>query len=373
MIASKSLPFQPLRTGLAAMAIGGTLLAGGQTASARPKMMHGMRHRAMGAPMHAPMAQPDPEMQAVLDQLAALHGKPIEKLTPTQARKQPGPPDAVKALLEKQGKSTAPEAVGSVENKTIPGPYGKIPVRIYKPKGNGPFPVLVYTHGGGWVIASIQAYDSSCRALTNAAKCMVISVGYHLAPEHRLPVAQEEAYSATQWVMKHVAGWGGDPSRVAVGGESAGGNLATETCLLARARHGRMPIYQLLVYPVTNYNFNTPSYWENAKAKPLNRPMMKWFFRYALRSSRDGRRTIISPLRANLHGLPPATIIQAQIDPLRSEGAAYAQRLRNAGVPVRQQLYTGVTHEFFGMGAVVSKAKQAVAFAAAGLQSAFAK
>lgn len=316
----------------------------------------------------------DPQMKAVLSALGSLGGKPIEKLTPAQARKQPGPPDAVKVVLKKQGKSTAPEPVAKVEDRKVPGPAGSIPVRVYTPEGSGPFPVLVYMHGGGWVIASVQAYDSSCRALANLAKCVVVSVGYRQAPEHRFPAAHEDSYAAAQYVMAHASDFGGDPKRVAVGGESAGGNLAAAVCLMARDRGGRMPIYQMLVYPIAGYDFNTPSYRENAKAKPLNRAMMMWFYRYYLRTPKDAQSPYISLVKVrNLRGLPPATVITAQIDPLRSEGKTYADHLRAAGDPVVYRNYNGVTHEFFGMGAVVDKAKQANALAAQGLQSAFSK
>ena len=301
---------------------------------------------------------PDAQMKAVLDQLAALHPKPIEKLTPPQARMQPGAADAVKALLKKKngGVLPPPEPVAKVEDRTVPGPAGTIPVRVYTPEGDGPFPVLVYVHGGGWVIASVQAYDSSARALANAARCVVVSVGYHLAPEHRFPDAHEEVYSATQYVMKNAAQFGGDPKRVAIAGESAGGNMATAVCLMARDRRGRMPVHQLLVYPVADTRMNTPSYIQNAKAKPLNKPMMGWFFRHTVRKPSDANSRYLAVLRnPNLRRLPPATIVAAEIDPLRSEGKAYADRLRAAGVPVRYRLYKGVAHEFFGLQSAYKK------------------
>ena len=339
-------------------------------ASAAPmskKMSHNMAH---GMDWKAKL---DPQMKAVLDAWMTADPKPIEKLTPGTARVQPLPGVGVMKVLQMQGKSTAPEEVGSVMMKEIPGPGGMIPVRVYKPKnmGNGPLPVLVYIHGGGWVIASIQAYDSSARALSNAAGAMVVSVGYRYAPEHKFPAAHEDSYAATQWIMKNISGWGGDPKKVAIGGESAGGNMATAVCLMARDRGGMMPIHQLMVYPVTQIGKKTPSYYENWNAKPLNVPMMGWFGKYELKNKAQGKNKYMSVLHANLKGLPPATIISAEIDPLRSEGSDYAIALEKAGVPVKRMLYTGVTHEFFGMGAVVDKAKAAVAFSAMRLKEAY--
>lgn len=310
-------------------------------------------------------------MKAVLDELAAFKAPPIEKQSPMNARNNPTPANAVMGVLAKQGKP-ALEMVGDVSHQLIPGPGGDLLARVYKPQGQGPFPVLVYFHGGGWVIANLDTYDSSCRALTNAAKCMVVSVAYRQAPEHKFPAAAEDAYAATQWVMANAAQINGDPKRIAVGGESAGGNLAAVTCLMARDRSGMMPVHQMLIYPVTNYAFDTPSYQENANAKPLNKAMMMWFWSQYLKSEADGSNPYASPLRAeNLRGLPPATVITADIDPLRSEGQAYADRLREAGSAVKFTNYTNVTHEFFGMGAVLDKAKQAVGEAAAGLRSGF--
>lgn len=326
-------------------------------------------------PLPPPNQKADPQMKAVLRELARLAPTPLHKLSVAEARKRPGPPDAVKAVLVKQGKSTAPMPVAKVSSSTVPGPAGDIPVRIYTPKrsgsDSGPMPILVYFHGGGWVIAGIQAYDASCRALANAANCIVISVGYRMAPEHRFPASHEDSYAATQYIIKNANIFGGDPMRVAVGGESAGGNLAGAVCLMAKQRGGKMPVYQLNVYPIADYSQNTPSYLENAEAIPLSKPGMAWFFRHALKSPADGRRPIISLDKANLAKLPPATVITAQIDPLRTEGKRYADRLDNAGIQVRYRNYQGVAHEFFGMGAVVDKARDAVAFAAEGLKMGF--
>jgi acetyl esterase/lipase len=317
------------------------------------------------------MARPDPQMQAVLDQLAALGARPVETLTPEQARRQPSPADAVMALLQRTGRNTAPEPVGGIQNRTIPGPGGAIPVRIYTPAGSGPFPVVVYYHGGGWVIATVDTYDASARALTNAARAVVVSVEYRKGPENRFPAAHDDAFAAYQWVLANAASIGGDPRRVATAGESAGGGLAVEVAMMARDRRVRLPVHVLSVYPIADGDTESPSYTENAMAKPLSRAGMQWFFRHYPRTSADLRDRRISLIRANLRGLPPTTIINAQIDPLRSDGQQLAAALRAAGVRTDARVWNGVTHEFFGMGAVVDKAKEAVQFGAAGLRRGF--
>lgn len=331
-------------------------------------------HRAAAqAENMATMAKPVSRMQEVLTALASLGGKPIETLSAEQARKQPTPADAVKVVLRNQGMSTAPMPVGNIVNMKIAGPAGPIPIRVYTPAGGGPFPVLVYFHGGGWVIAGLNTYDSSARALTNAAGYVVVSVAYRQAPENKFPAAADDAYAATRWAMKNASKINGEPNAVAVAGESAGGNLATVVAMMARDKHQQMPIYQLLVYPVTNYAFDTASYSENAYAKPLNRAMMRWFWKHYLTNAAAGANPYASPLRAKiLSGLPPATIIAAQIDPLRTEGRQYADRLRAAGVKVHYREFYGVTHEFFGMGALLDEAKTAVAVGAADLRNAAA-
>jgi acetyl esterase len=312
----------------------------------------------------------DPAMQKVLDALASLGGKPIETLTPQEARKQPTPADAVKKVLTDMGKSTAPEAGVTVKPMTIAGPKGDIPIFVYTPEGKGPFPVMVYYHGGGFVIADTKTYDASPRALAKLAKAVIVSVDYHQAPENTFPAAPNDAYAAYEWVLAHAKEINGDPARVAVGGESAGGNLATVVSLMARDKKATLPVMQLLVYPVVNDDMNTPSYVKNAAAKPLNKPMMAWFFKHY---GADPANPYALPMKAaSLKGLPPATVITAEIDPLLSEGKSYADRLKKEGVTVSYKEYAGVTHEFFGMGAVVPKAKDAEQFAADALVKAFA-
>lgn len=319
------------------------------------------------------LSKADPEMQKVLDALASLKGKPIPQLTPEVARLQPTPSDAVIKVLKDEGKSTEPEQVASVKNINIPGPYGEIPAHVYTPNGSGPFPVIVYFHGGGFVIASTKVYEASVRGLANGAKAIVVSVDYHLAPENKYPIQAEEAYAAYTWVLKHTLEINGDAKRVAVAGESAGGNLATVVSLMARDKKETLPVHQLLVYPVVDNNMRNTSYIKHAKAKPLDRPMMEWFFKHYVSNKSDAENSYALPNKAkSLKGLPPTTLITAEIDPLYSEGKAFAERLKSENVPVAYQHYEGVTHEFFGMAAVVSKAKDAQAFASAELKKTFA-
>ena len=330
---------------------------------------------ATAVSLHAVAAAPTAQMQEVLDAHASLKPKPITQLSAPEARKQPSPADGVKALLKKKHKSTAPEPVAHVENRSIDGPAGnKIPVRIYWPKGEGPFPLVLYIHGGGWVIADLDTYDASPRALANLAKAVVVSTHYRQGPEDRFPAAHDDTFAAYQWVLKNGKSLKGDAARVAVVGESAGGNMALAVAQQARDKKLQMPVGLVLVYPVAGYDFETPSYKENADAKPLNRDMMKWFFQNYMKGAEDAKSPLLVPLaNADLKGMPPTTVITAQIDPLRSEGQALAEKMKAAGVQVDSKNYDGVTHEFFGMAAVVDEAKQAEQQAADGLKRAFAK
>ncbi|HEU4375972.1 MAG TPA: alpha/beta hydrolase [Telluria sp.] len=316
----------------------------------------------------APKAEP--HMQKVLDALASLGGKPIETLTPEEARKQPTPADAVKKVMTEKKMSTAPADGVTEKEMMIAGPLGNFPIHVFTPEGNGPFPVMVYFHGGGFVIADTKTYEASPRALAKMANAVIVAVDYHRAPEHKFPAAPNDAFAAYEWTIAHAKAINVDPTRVAVGGESAGGNLATVVSMMARDKKVQMPVHQLLVYPVVGDDMTRPSYVTNADAKPLNKPMMEWFFKHY---GADASNPYAVPMKAtSLKGLPPATIIAAEIDPLLSEGKAYADKLKKDGVAVTYKEYTGVTHEFFGMGAVVPKAKEAEQFAADQLKKAFA-
>lgn len=265
------------------------------------------------------------------------------------------------------------EEVSRVEDRSLPGRDGDVAVRIYWPEGEGPHPGLVYFHGGGFVIGSLDTHDGTCRSLCRRAGCVVVSVDYRLAPEHLFPAAPEDCYAATCWVAENAASVGVDATRLAVGGDSAGGNLAAVVPLMALERQGPELCFQLLIYPVTDCAFDTLSYRENAEGYFLTRDHMKWFWRQYLKDPGDGAHPHASPLRAEtLAGLPPALCITAEFDPLRDEGEAYATRLREVGVSVTTSRYDGMFHGFFGMGAVLDRAGDAVEEACAALRSAYA-
>src|SRR5262249_5257951 len=220
------------------------------------------------------------------------------------------------------------------------------------PAGDGPLPLLMYFHGGGWVIGDLDTCEGICRSLANGAGCIVVAVDYRLAPEHRYPAAAEDCYAATAWAAEHARELGGDSRRIAVGGDSAGGTLTTVVALMARDRGGPPLGHQLMVYPVTEHSYETASYRDFADGYLLNLELMTYFWNQYLGGASDGLDRYASPLRApDLRGLPPALVITAEFDPLRDEGEAYAARLREAGVPVTLSRYDGVFHAFFSMAA----------------------
>lgn len=312
-----------------------------------------------------------PEMQAVIEKLASYGDKPIETLTPEEARKNHTPTDAVMDLV-KENNIAMPAAKVDTTGTDINVTGGKIHLRMYTPKsGNGPFPVIVYYHGGGFVIADLDVYNASAQGLAEQTGSVVVSVAYRLAPENKFPTAHNDAFEAYQWVVKNATNIKGDPKKIAVAGESAGGNLAANVSIMARDKKITLPVHQLLVYPIAQSDMNTKSYTQYAQAKPLNKPMMAWFTKHYLNNMNEAKDPRISLVNANLNGLPPTTIITAQIDPLNEDGKMLADKLAAAGVKVQSKNYDGVTHEFFGMAVIVPQAKEAQAYAAEQLKAAF--
>ncbi len=314
-----------------------------------------------------------PQMQVVMDKLVSYGAKPIPQLTAKQARMNPTPTDAVMAVMNEHN-MPMPAAKSDTVGRPIPVAGATIHARIYTPRGgNGPFPVIVYYHGGGWVIADLDTYNASAQGLSEQVGAVVVSVAYRQAPEHKFPTQHDDSFAAYEWVLKNAASIKGDPIRVAVVGESAGGNLAANVSIMARDKKVMMPLHQVLVYPIANNDLNSKSYIKYAAAKPLDKPMMKWFIDQTVSSPAQAADPRIALVRADLKGLPATTIIGAEIDPLQSEGKLLADKLKAAGVSVDYKLYNGVTHEFFGMATVVPAAKEAQAYAADALKKAFAK
>jgi acetyl esterase len=304
----------------------------------------------------------DPEAQAVLDTLAA--GPEVDPFSL--------PHTVIRTAFAEMSTRDEGPAVADVESQWADGPAGRIPLRIYTPEGDRPKPGLVYFHGGGFVVCDLDSHDATCRELANGADCVVVSVDYRLAPEAKFPAAPEDCYAATQWVARRVDQLGIDSSRLAVAGDSAGGNLATAVARMCRDRGGPPLVHQLLIYPVTDHAFDTKSYRENGSGYFLTERMMRWFWHHYLADEADGANPLASPLRADdLEGLPPATVLTAEYDPLRDEGRAYAERLQAAGVETRYTDYPGVFHGFFGMGRQIPRARQAVADACEALRKAF--
>ena len=308
----------------------------------------------------------DPQIQQVIDALAASDFEPVHAHSPAAARAQ------YVRMIEARG--IAPAPVGAVEDRSIPGPGGDLPVRIYRPEIDAPaLPAFVYYHGGGHVIGNLDTHDAVARNLCNGAGCVVVSVDYRLAPEHKFPAAAEDAFAALGWCAAHGAEVGIDPRRLAVGGDSAGGNLAAVAALMARDAGAPAIALQVLVYPVTDYACDTESYRTYSDGYGmLEARSMRWFRDHYLRDEEDRLDWRAAPLRAgDLSGLPPALVLTAQCDVLHDEGEAYAQRLRSAGVEVGHRDIPGMIHGFFAMAPAVDGAVRAQALVCDALVHAF--
>jgi acetyl esterase len=306
----------------------------------------------------------DPQVKQFLDVANSAGPLFLRAETPEQARAK------MAALMAASPAPPAP--IYRVEDRHIAGPASQIKVRIYTPEGQPPMGVLVYYHGGGWVLGDLESHDGVCRALANGAGCLVVAVDYRLAPEHPFPAGAEDCYAATRWVVENAQSFGGDPSRIAIGGDSAGGNLAAAVAMMARDRSGPAISFQLLFYPVTDCANDTPSQKEfSGDGFVLSRADMEWFWGHYLASEADAANPYACPARAkSLAGLPPTLVITAEFDPLRDEGEAYADRLRGAGVEVIGRRYLGVIHGFASMPYVTALAQRALADVGADLRAA---
>jgi acetyl esterase len=288
----------------------------------------------------------DPQVQALLEQMAEAGAPLLEEMSV----------DAARQMYVEMNPQEPIEEIGSVEDRTIAGPGGEVTLRVYHPVGEASGAGVVFFHGGGWVIGNLGTHDHFCRTLCNGSGAVFVSVDYRCAPEAPFPAAPDDCFAATQWVAENAAPLGISPQRLAVAGDSAGGNLAAVVSKLARDRGGPAIAFQLLLCPVTEHRFDTASYSENADGYLLTAGAMRWFWDLYLGDNGDGKSALASPLRAaDLAGLPPAHVVTAEYDPLRDEGEAYAERLAAAGVPVTRRRYDGQIHNFYAMAPVLEQ------------------
>jgi acetyl esterase len=304
----------------------------------------------------------DPKAKAMIDFMAQMPMPPWSEVDPV----------AYRAMTE-AGRFPPPDLpLAEISDRFIPGPGGPLAVRVYRFSAEPDQPAVVYFHGGGFVIGSLESHDGTCRRLAHGAGCTLISVDYRLAPESKFPAAVDDAYAATAWVADNAAALKIDPSRIAVAGDSAGGNLAAVVAILTRDRRGPALVHQLLIYPVTDMAFASESYVTNGDDYFLTRDMMAWFGEQYVPKGHPPEDPMLSPLYAeDLSDLAPATVITAEYDPLRDEGEAYARRLTEAGVATEPVRYDGVIHGFFSMNGAIDQADEAHALAAAALRRAF--
>jgi acetyl esterase len=307
----------------------------------------------------------DPDTRIVLEMMRAAGRPPFEQLTPDEARAAYA---ASRAMLQPD-----PEEVAEARDLAAPGPLGDVPLRFYWPAGGAAevLPALVYFHGGGWVLGGLESHDVLCRRLANLAGCAVVSVDYRMAPEHKFPAAVQDSAAATRWVVENAGRLRLDASRVAVGGDSAGGNLAAVLALMAR--DGDLPklAFQLLVYPATDMMMVTVSSQTVREGVPLTSSTMKWFIDHYLRGPEDGLDWRASPLRAaSLAGTAPALVLTASGDPLRDEGLAYAERLEREGVRVKLMHFSDQVHGFLSMGRIIRASDVSLQIMAAVLRQA---
>jgi acetyl esterase len=299
-----------------------------------------------------------PQCKAFLDQLAAMGGTPLHEMAPRDARAMALPPEL----------SGPEQPLHSVADRSVAGPAGQIPVRVYTPTPGSRRPGLVYFRGGGFVLGTLDSSDRVCRDLAHLSGRVVVSVDYRLAPEHPFPAAVDDAYAAAEYVVERAGEFGIDAGQVAIGGESAGANLATVAALRARRRSGPAFAFQLLIYPLVDFADESPSMHEYATGHFITSDVLQYFERHYLGRLQNRRHPDASPLTADLQGLPPAFVISAECDPLRDQAEAYARKLAQAGVPVTAKRYEGMIHPFFSLAGIIDGGRTAIVDAAAALK-----
>lgn len=311
----------------------------------------------------------DRDMQRVLEMLESLGWQPMPSLSPAEVRQQPSLAHAALAVLDADGRDATPPSVSQLEYRFIPGPAGEIGTRIFTPVLSGPAPVVLFVPDGGWVAPDLDAHELAARALTLRLSAVVVLINYRAAPEHRFPAAHDDALAAYRWLWEHARRIGGDPDRIVVAGDGAGANMAANVAIRARDEGLPAPAHQLLICPLAGTDLETESFREHADARPMDRATWDWCFRQLLGRSGSRHRVELNlAARDDLADLPPATVVTAEVDPLRSEGEALAEALDAAAVPVRHRTFAGVTHGFFGLTSVVSRAEDALAFVADSLK-----
>ena len=319
-------------------------------------------------PVSGTKYKPDDDMRELLISFAALGGKPLETLTPAEAPAQPTLADAAKVLMKKH----AQESDVTTVDATIPGPHGsELHATLYTPTGPGPFPTIVFLHGGGWVIGSPESDDAGARALAKGVQAVVVSVNYRLAPENKFPAAWDDALAAYRWAASTIGRWRGDPRRLALAGEGAGGTLALATAISSVGAGLTRPKAVIAIYPFTQTGSATESYVDSAHAKPLDKATIAWYLHNALSTESDKTDPRLDIIHAKLSLLPPVSIINARIDPLRSDGAMLEEALKQVNVQAVRKEYEGVTYGFFETAAVLPEGKKAQSFAVDQLKEAF--
>jgi acetyl esterase/lipase len=334
---------------------------------------HGDNVISLGPRQDDPMLAADADLRHVLDRLAGLGGKPLEAVTPKQARRQPGLSEALAEVLKPAGRTLEPETDVTSSDAEMETPDGKLKLRVHRTGQDGESgrPLVLYLHGGGWVTAGNDRDETVPRLIARQTGAVVVAPAYRLAPEHKFPAAHEDAYAAWLWMIENAEALGGDAARAAVFGEDAGANMALNIALQARDEAMQAPVHSVLVTPIAGTDVTRPSHIENARARPLGTALLQWYFRHAFANKADAADPRIGlAQREDFAGINPVTLILADIDPVRSEGEALALKLNEADVWVDAKVYEGVSHDFFALGRVVNKARFAQAQALTNLNEA---